>query len=82
MARFHYWLIFMILLVTVSNHAIVGQATACNDECSGGKCISRSNTAVCNTNCRCNTNDDCGLPCCPPVLRQGQPPCCDCGFRG
>ncbi|GMH43396.1 hypothetical protein BSKO_11318 [Bryopsis sp. KO-2023] len=26
--------------------------------------------------------DFCRLPCCPPVLQQGQEPCRDCGFRG
>ncbi|CAF1040196.1 unnamed protein product [Didymodactylos carnosus] len=32
-------------------------------------------------NCQC-TDGLCLLPCCPPVIRPGNPPCRDCGFRG
>ncbi len=82
MDRFHYLLIFMILLVIISNLAIVGQGVACNCKCSNGKCISGSSTAKCPTNCRCNTDCDCCLPCCPSVVMPGQPPCCYCSVVG
>ncbi len=85
MDRFHYWLIFMILLAIINNLAIVdGGNIPCNCKCSStGKCISGSSTAKCNQGClSCTSNCDCCLPCCPPVLKPDQPPCCDCGHIG
>lgn len=84
MVRFHYWLIFMILLVITNNLATVnGETVPCNCKSLNGRCISGSKIREYNKRClSCQTNSDCCLPCCPPVLRQNEPPCCDCGYRG
>ncbi len=81
MIRFHYWLIFTILIAI----AIVDAGNVpCNCKCSStGKCIGSGVTAKCNQGClRCTSDCGCCLSCCPPVLKPDQGPCCDCGHIG
>lgn len=83
MHRFHHWCVLVILLIVVSYMAEVHGAAAGFTCCVKDRCVNRSNSLkTCLGSCRCTSDADCALSCCPPVIMIDQAPCCDCGFRG